>query len=102
MCGAIAPRHILGFLHNFHQATNEETVDRALLRSAIHGWRKLRLPYRAGDGEETRRIVWSIILGYADTYRMLIAWYDLRDGFRHFRTGRIIEVETLNDPIGEA
>jgi predicted DNA-binding transcriptional regulator YafY len=44
--------------------------------------------------------VWPVILGYAETTRMLVAWCELRQGFRHFRTDRIIEVETLDESIG--
>jgi predicted DNA-binding transcriptional regulator YafY len=75
-------------------------VDPSHLRSAIRESRKLRLRYRSEAGEETERTVWPVILGYAETTRMLIAWCELRQGFRHFRTDRIIEVETLDESIG--
>ena len=77
-----------------------EGVDPSHLRSAIRESRKLRLRYRSEAGEETERTVWPVILGYADTTRMLVAWCELRQGFRHFRTDRIIEVETLDESIG--
>jgi len=77
-----------------------EGVDPSHLRSAIRESRKLRLRYRSEAGEETERTVWPVILGYAETTRMLIAWCELRQGFRHFRTDRIIEVETLDESIG--
>jgi predicted DNA-binding transcriptional regulator YafY len=44
--------------------------------------------------------VWQVILGYAETTRMLVAWCELRQGFRHFRTDRMIEAETLDEIIG--
>jgi predicted DNA-binding transcriptional regulator YafY len=77
-----------------------ESFDAASLRSAIREGRKLRLRYRSEMGRETDRTVWPVILGYAEASRMLIAWCELRDGFRHFRTDRILEVEVLQDPIG--
>jgi predicted DNA-binding transcriptional regulator YafY len=77
-----------------------ERVDPSRLRSAIRNGRKLRLRYRSDAGEETERTVWPVILGYAETTRMLVAWCELRQGFRHFRTNRIIEVETLDESIG--
>lgn len=49
----------------------QEALDCGLLRSAIHTGCKLRLRYRSGAGEETERLVWPVILGYADTHRML-------------------------------
>jgi predicted DNA-binding transcriptional regulator YafY len=77
-----------------------ESFDAALLRAAIRKSLKLRLRYRSETGDETDRTVWPVILGYAEASRMLIAWCELRDGFRHFRTDRIIEVEVLQEPIG--
>jgi predicted DNA-binding transcriptional regulator YafY len=78
----------------------EESVDPSHLRAAIRNGRKLRLRYRSLAGEETERTVWPVILGYAETTRMLVAWCELRQGFRHFRTDRLIEAVTLDDSIG--
>jgi predicted DNA-binding transcriptional regulator YafY len=81
-------------------APTKESVDPSRLRSAIREGRKLRLRYRSDAGEETERKVWPVILGYAETTRMLVAWCELRQGFRHFRTDRIAEAETLDESIG--
>jgi predicted DNA-binding transcriptional regulator YafY len=78
----------------------EERVDTSMLRSAIRNGVKLRLRYRSEAGEETERTVWPVILGYAETNRLLIAWCELRQSFRHFRTDRIIEAKTLDERNG--
>jgi predicted DNA-binding transcriptional regulator YafY len=78
----------------------DESVDSSSLRSAIRNGRKLRLRYRSEAGEESERTVWPVILGYAETTRLLVAWCELREGFRHFRTDRIVEAETLDELIG--
>jgi len=78
----------------------EESVDTSMLRSAIRNGVKLRLRYRSEAGEETERTVWPVILGYAETNRLLVAWCELRQGFRHFRTDRIIEAEMLGERNG--
>ena len=78
----------------------EERVDLSSLRSAIRNGRKLRLRYRSEAGEETQRIVWPVILGYAETSRLLVAWCELRQGFRQFRTDRMVEAETLDEAVG--
>jgi predicted DNA-binding transcriptional regulator YafY len=78
----------------------EEVVDTAMLRSAIRNGVKLRLRYRSEAGEETERTVWPVILGYAETNRLLVAWCELRQSFRHFRTDRIIEAEMLDERNG--
>lgn len=78
----------------------EETIDPSRLRLAIRNGRKLKLRYRSEAGEETERIVWPAILGYAETTRLLVAWCELRKDFRHFRTDRMIEAEALDERIG--
>lgn len=83
-------------------AEPEENVDASSLRSAIRKGRKLRLRYRSEAGEETERTVWPVILGYAETSRLLVAWCELRHSFRHFRTDRMIEAEMLDEIIALA
>jgi predicted DNA-binding transcriptional regulator YafY len=78
----------------------EESIDASSLRSAIRNGRKLRLRYRSEAGEETERTVWPVILGYAETSRLLVAWCELRQSFRHFRAERIIEAEMLDESNG--
>ena len=81
-------------------AEPEDNIDSAGLRSAIRNGRKLRLRYRSEAGEETERTVWPVILGYAETSRLLVAWCELRQSFRHFRTDRIIEAKMLDETVG--
>jgi predicted DNA-binding transcriptional regulator YafY len=78
----------------------EERVDTSMLRSAIRNGVKLRLRYRSQAGEESERTVWPVILGYAETTRLLVAWCEMRQNFRHFRTDRIIEAEMLDKRNG--
>jgi predicted DNA-binding transcriptional regulator YafY len=78
----------------------EERIDIPGLRSAIREGLKLRLRYRSEAGEETERTVWPVILGYAEANRLLVAWCELRQDFRHFRTDRMIEANVLGEPHG--
>ncbi|MBX4977684.1 YafY family transcriptional regulator [Rhizobium lentis] len=78
----------------------EATLDTRPLRLAIREGRKLEIDYRAADGAVTSRIVWPVLLGYADTHSLLIAWCQSKQAFRHFRTERILKVEILDDAIG--
>jgi predicted DNA-binding transcriptional regulator YafY len=78
----------------------EESIDTSILRSAIRNGVKLRLRYRSEAGEETQRTVWPVILGYAETNRLLVAWCELRQSFRHFRADRIIEAAMLEERNG--
>lgn len=79
----------------------DETVDVATLRAAIRSRSKLRLLYRADDEEQTERTIWPVVLGYSDANRILIAWCELRQGFRHFRADRIVAAEVLPQTIPE-
>ncbi len=64
-------------------------ADLAALRKAIRGERKLTIGYADGKGAVTQRAVWPFALSFFDKARVVIAWCELREGFRHFRTDRI-------------
>lgn len=65
------------------------------LREAIRTERKLQIVYRGPQGEVTQRVVWPFALVYFDQARVLMAWCETRDDFRHFRTDRIEQAEPL-------
>ncbi len=75
-------------------------LDLAKTRSWIRAGRKLRIRYRDEVGQETERVVWPVILGYAEAVRLLAAWCELRNGFRHFRTDRIVDADFLEEAHG--
>ena len=76
---------------------NGDGVDMGQLRAQIRAGRKLLIAYRDEGGAETRRTVWPAAIGYMDMTRALIAWCELREGFRHFRLDRISTTEWLED-----
>ncbi len=41
-----------------------------------------------------------MIVGFFDEARMLAAWYELRQDFRHFRTDRIVDAAFVEDRHG--
>ncbi|MCF1450332.1 YafY family transcriptional regulator [Agrobacterium vitis] len=82
------------------EVVNGSTFDTRPLRRAIREGRKIKLEYCAANGEVTHRIVWPVLLGYADTHSLLIAWCETKQAFRHFRTERILNLEVLEDTIG--
>ncbi len=71
-------------------------VDPALLRKAIRTERKLALRYRDGAGAASERIVWPFALAFFDPVRVLLGWCELRQGFRHFRTDRIVSATPID------
>jgi predicted DNA-binding transcriptional regulator YafY len=66
-----------------------DPIDVASLRTAIRTEHKLVIDYTDPKGKRTRRTVWPIALGFFDRARVLAAWCELRQDFRHFRTDRI-------------
>lgn len=81
---------------------SEDKVDAAMLRQAILEGRKVSLGYRDGDGRESKRVVWPVLLGYRDEGRILAAWCELRQGFRYFRTDRMTFAEALDQRYPES
>ena len=77
-------------------AAPADTVDPLLLRTAIRTHCKLTLTYRDGAGASSDRVVWPIALGYFDQVRLLVAWCELRVGFRSFRTDRIVSAALMD------
>jgi predicted DNA-binding transcriptional regulator YafY len=72
-----------------------DNIDVARLRTAIRAQGKIALIYRDEKEEETRRIIWPIALSYWEAVRLIVAWCELRNGFRHFRTDRVVGSEFL-------
>ena len=75
-------------------------LDIARTRLWICSGRKIRIRYRNRQTQDTERTVWPVIIGYAETVRLLAAWCELRQAFRHFRTDRILAVEFLDENYG--
>ena len=74
---------------------DDETV--ANLRQAIRNERKIEIRYRDANAAETRRTVWPFALGYFDRVQVLVAWCELRQDFRHFRTDRMGELVAMDE-----
>jgi predicted DNA-binding transcriptional regulator YafY len=66
------------------------------IRLAIRTERKLRISYIGSDGGKTQRTVWPFALGFFDRVRVVVAWCELRQNYRHFRTDRIAALK-LNE-----
>ena len=93
--GAVLPPHLRGALDDSAllvgpgQAIADGELEMPLIRQAIRTERKLELRYRDLKGEPSARTVWPFALGYFDRVQVLVAWCELRDAVRHFRTDRI-------------
>ena len=70
------------------------------IRRAIRGERKLVIDYRDPRGVTTARRVWPIALGFFERVRVVVAWCELRQAFRHFRTDRIVALGVCDETYG--
>jgi predicted DNA-binding transcriptional regulator YafY len=75
-------------------------LDIGQTREWIRSGRKIRIRYRNQAMQDSERVIWPVIIGYADAVRLLPAWCELRQGFRHFRTDRILTAEFLDEKNG--
>jgi predicted DNA-binding transcriptional regulator YafY len=78
-----------------------DTVDVSLLRQAVREQRKVELVYRDEDGKDSQRIIWPIGIAYFDAQRLVIAWCELRQDFRSFRTDRMIKANVTHEKYVE-
>lgn len=71
------------------------------LRRAIRAERKVALDYRDGEGQTTRRIVWPFAMAFFDQARLIAAWCELRQDFRHFRADRVAHLADTGQAMPE-
>jgi predicted DNA-binding transcriptional regulator YafY len=68
----------------------------AQIRQAIRKERKLMIRYGDKSGDMTQRMIWPFAVGYFDHARVVVAWCEMREGFRHFRTDRIRSLDWID------
>jgi len=105
--GAVVPERLRPYV--FEPATETppawnlaaDGLDIAHVRAQIHAGRKIALSYRDEQGRESERTVWPVTVGYRETVRHLIAWCELRQDFRSFRTDRVTAAGFLHERYPE-
>jgi predicted DNA-binding transcriptional regulator YafY len=102
--GAVIPQHLRPHLldgalttPNRRDRIRPDSFDVGLARVAIRGQTKITLSYRDETDRVTDRTVWPIAIAYYETVRLLAAWCELRQDFRHFRTDRVTEARFLEE-----
>lgn len=78
-----------------------DAIDMDRVRQWIRRGQKIVLRYRDERERESERTVWPIAIGYLDVARHLVAFCELRRGFRHFRTDRILHALFLSERYPE-
>ncbi|MGO4404907.1 helix-turn-helix transcriptional regulator [Bosea sp. RAF48] len=76
------------------KAVDAPEIDLAAIRQAIRAGRKAAIGYCDDKGHVSGRVVWPLALSFFEHVRVLVAWCELRQDFRHFRTDRLTRFET--------
>ncbi len=79
---------------------HNDGLDIEKARLWIRSCRKIHIHYRSNTGENSERTIWPVIIGYAETVRLVASWCELRQEFRNFRTDRISNAEFLHETHG--
>ncbi|TGQ25699.1 WYL domain-containing protein, partial [Mesorhizobium sp. M4B.F.Ca.ET.214.01.1.1] len=91
----VVPERLRPFISNptvgapLSRASLPDGLDIAKARASIRKGHKIRIRYRNEQGDESERVVWPTMIGYAETVRLLAAWCELRQDFRHFRADAV-------------
>jgi predicted DNA-binding transcriptional regulator YafY len=78
-----------------------DSVNVSALRQAVREQRKVELVYQDENGKDSERVIWPIGIAYFDAQRLVIAWCELRQDFRSFRTDRMIKTIVSKDKYAE-
>ncbi|MBP1843875.1 putative DNA-binding transcriptional regulator YafY [Rhizobium petrolearium] len=74
-----------------------EAVDLAMVRRAIRDEQKLTLDYRDEYARSTERTIRPVALIYYSQTANIVAWCELRQAIRNFRTDRVEHCEPVGD-----
>ena len=72
------------------------TIDLAIIRQSIRTQCKVHISYVDLKSKESTRLIWPFALAYFDHVRLIVAWCEMRQAFRHFRLDRIIVFSPLD------
>lgn len=71
--------------------------DLSTIRDAIAKQKKIKIVYKSEEGKESQRLIWPFTIGYFTDGRILVAWCEKENDYRHFKTNRIISLKVLDE-----
>ncbi|KRG68968.1 helix-turn-helix transcriptional regulator [Pseudoxanthomonas dokdonensis] len=71
------------------------------LRRAIREGHALRMQYQDAAGRASERVIWPFAMAFLADVRLLAAWCEKRNDFRHFRADRVVNLEDTGRPYPE-
>jgi predicted DNA-binding transcriptional regulator YafY len=90
-----AHRHI-GLAPDFQNGRDEAMV---VIGQCLRARKKMRLAYEDAIGKPSQRTIWPVAVAIFDQGRVLTAWCEMRDDWRHFRLDRMIEGHIVDEVI---
>ena len=72
------------------------------IRNAIKKRKRIKIKYCDKKDSYSSRVIWPIGLVYMESCWLLVAWCEMRNDFRHFRTDKIKEIEQLDSFYSES
>lgn len=72
-------------------------VDLGDLRQALRREHKVDFTYHDAEGKPSMRVVWPIAVTFYDRARVLAAWCELRQDYRHFRLDRMSDLHVRGE-----
>lgn len=69
--------------------SKQQNIDLSVFRQAIRQEHKLEIEYSDLQEQTSNRLIWPFALGFFEQVYVLVAWCELRQSYRHFRTDRI-------------
>ena len=78
-----------------HRADAAPEPWQTTLRQAIRQQRKIQLHYSDEHSRLSERCIWPFAMAFFDRTRVVAAWCELRQDFRHFRADRVRSVTPL-------
>lgn len=83
------------FIGPVKTALDHDDEQEALIRYAIRRENQLQMTYLDIKEDKSQRIIWPLALGFFEEHHVMVAWCELRQDFRHFRTDRITQLTDL-------
>jgi predicted DNA-binding transcriptional regulator YafY len=84
------------------RAPDRDGLDIGRVRQWIREGRKIHIEYEDEKGRLTKRTIWPVAAAYFDSMRLVCAWCESRNGFRHFRADRVRNAIFLPDRIPQS
>jgi predicted DNA-binding transcriptional regulator YafY len=101
--GTILPKDLKGALYDAALIVPpgfqvfRDAVDLSQMRRAIREQRRVMISYADEQGKASERVIWPIAIAYYDAQRLIVAWCELRNDFRHFRSDRIVFARVMDE-----